>query len=246
MFEEWKKIKKREIQWGSILVLVLMVWVCGSSTWEALHSIVASKMSTEIEESEVTIIIDPGHGSDDPGKVGIGGTLEKELNLEIGLKVSALLEDRGYEVIMTREDDTGILEGVDYSATADLAARVELINETNPALVVSIHQNSYTTESVKGPQVFYYTDAQESMLAAQYIQDELWILDTDSHREIKANDTYYLLAYSQAPTVIVECGFLSNASDEEKLNTTEYQEELAKAIVNGIEEYLYEMSIKQV
>ncbi len=240
--------KKNYYQLLIICALVMLVWFYGSTTIEVVKVMVASRQVEELEiveqaeeeEKPPLVIIDPGHGDEDPGKVGVNGALEKDVNLAIGLFANALLVEEGYEVIMTRTDDSGTLDTMEYSATADLMARVDLINESTPDLVVSIHQNSYTQESVKGPQVFYYTGSEEGAKAAQIIQNQLWELDTDSHREIKANDSYYLLANTQPTTVIVECGFLSNANDAEKLIDPVYQEELAKAIVEGVVLYIEE------
>lgn len=187
---------------------------------------------------EVTVIIDPGHGGSDPGKVGINQALEKDINLQIGWKVYDSLTTLGYGVLMTREDDNGMDESGEMSKVEDLEARVTLINDTTPELVVSIHQNSYSSESVSGAQVFYYTNSSEGEVAAQLLQEALLEVDSDNTRQIKDNDTYYLLKRTQVPTVIVECGFLSNASEADKLIEDSYQQEIAEAIVRGIVAYL--------
>lgn len=187
-----------------------------------------------------TIVLDPGHGGDDPGKVGINLALEKDLNLIIANKVADMLTEKGYEVVMTREEDTGVGGESNLSNVEDLADRVELINETNPILCVSIHQNSYEVEEIKGAQVFYYTNSIEGEILAQCVQDALLEIDTDNTRQIKGNDTYYLLCRTQVPTIIVECGFLSNMEEANKLIDDTYQTEIANAIVKGVEAYLQE------
>ena len=117
----------------------------------------------------------------------------------------------------------------------DMKKRVEIINETKPDIAVSIHQNSFTDEAVHGAQTFYYSGSEEGKQYAQVIQNALLKVDESNHREAKANDNYYLLLRTEVPTVIVECGFLSNKEEAEKLSDNQYQEEISKVIVDGIE-----------
>ena len=191
-------------------------------------------VTSEIERVDKQIIvIDPGHGGNDPGKVGVNGALEKDINLQIGNKVKQKLEEQGVSVVMTREDDE-ITEG----KLADMKRRVALIEEVNPIFVVSIHQNSYTDASVRGAQVFYYTESEEGKEAAEIIQQELWEMNPNDTRNVKANSDFYLLKKTSVPTIIVECGFLSNPEEAESLLLNEYQEEISMAICTGIIKYL--------
>lgn len=185
------------------------------------------------KKGQIVIVIDPGHGGEDPGKVGVNEVLEKDLNLVIAKKVQNLLKDTDIKIVMTREDDD-----VPTAKKKDLEQRIELINKTDPNLVVCIHQNSYTSPSIKGAQVFYYTPSKEGKEAASIVQAELRELDATNKRVIKANDTYYMLKYSKPPTIIVECGFLTNPEEAEKLTKEEYQDELAFAICEGIIKWL--------
>lgn len=121
---------------------------------------------------------------------------------------------------------------------ADMKKRVALINETKPDIAVSIHQNSYHEESIKGAQVFYYTHSKEGERAATVMQEALKALDTNNKRQAKENSTYYMLKRTEVPTVIVECGFLSNAQEAEKLKNEEYQDKVAEAICAGIIKWL--------
>ena len=116
--------------------------------------------------------------------------------------------------------------------------RVKLINDTAPDLAVSIHQNSYSGEEVHGAQVFYYTHSADGEKLAEIMQKALLSVDRDNHRKAKADSTYYLLRRTEVPTIIVECGFLSNYEEAEKLVDEKYQKQLAKAIVKGIESCL--------
>ena len=196
-------------------------------------------ISEEITVEETVVIVDAGHGGSDPGKVGVGEILEKDINLQIAKKVEKLLKKKKVKVIMTREED-GMIAGEESAGTkaADMKARVTLINEQTPALAVSIHQNSYPQASVCGAQVFYYADSEEGERAAQIMQKALLSFDEDNTRQVKANDTYYLLRRTKVPTIIVECGFLTNPEEAQKLCDETYQQEVAKAICEGILQYL--------
>ncbi len=198
-----------------------------------LSEIVEDVSSKNLKKDEVVIVIDPGHGGEDPGKVGVNEALEKDINLKIAEKLRVLLEDEGIQIVMTREDDF-----VPESKKEDLQKRVELIHEVNPDIVVCVHQNSFTDQTVAGPQVFYHGDSETSKRIAQTLQEELWLVDEENKREIKGNESYFMLSETKVPTVIVECGFLSNANDAEKLITEEYQEQIAQAICTGITKWL--------
>ena len=192
--------------------------------------------SDTIEIEERTVILDAGHGGSDPGKVGINNALEKEINLEISKKVKALLEAKEIKVIMPRENDEMLCEETaDNKKREDMKRRTEMINEIRPFLVVSIHQNSFSDASVSGAQVFYYSGSEESEKMAVLMQNALREVDEQNQREAKANDSYYLLKKTKVPTLIVECGFLSNPEEAEKLVTDEYQDAISNAIVKGIE-----------
>ena len=188
------------------------------------------------------VVLDAGHGGNDPGKVGVNGALEKDLNLEIMLLVKQYLEADDIRVVVTRDSDTGLYDaGASNKKVQDMKRRIALIEETAPVLTVSIHQNSYPEEYVHGAQVFYYTGSEEGRRLAEKIQERLVAkVDPDNKRPIKANDSYYLLKKTSSTIVIVECGFLSNYEEAEKLCTREYQEMLAWEIHLGIIRYLNE------
>lgn len=179
---------------------------------------------------EPVIVIDSGHGGADPGKIGINNALEKEINLQIAQKIQNLLEEKNIKVMMTRESE----KGLGASKVEDLKARVELINRTKPVLTVSIHQNSYPDQSIHGAQVFYYTHSKEGENAARTIQESLREMDPGNSRQVKANDTYYMLKKTEVPVVIVECGFLSNPGEADQLCDDGYQKKIAEAVTKGI------------
>ncbi len=128
------------------------------------------------------------------------------------------------------DDDGFYNESKSNKKIADMKKRVALINETKPDIAVSIHQNSYHEESIKGAQVFYYTHSKEGERAATVMQEALKALDTNNKRQAKENSTYYMLKRTEVPTIIVECGFLSNAQEAEKLKNEEYQDQGGKTI----------------
>lgn len=204
---------------------------------EAAKSTVSENV---VQKSNHCVVIDAGHGGDDPGKVGVGNVLEKDINLEIALKLKEFLEDEGIEVVLTREDGDGLYDAdASNKKVQDMKRRIELIDETEPDLAVSIHQNSYPEEYVHGAQVFYYNGSKPGEELAGLIQAELIEkADPENKRVIKANDSYYLLKKTNVPIVIVECGFLSNYAETEKLCDSEYQDRVAWAIHIGILQYL--------
>lgn len=199
-----------------------------------------AKLVENINGEKKTVVVDPGHGGMDPGKIGINDVEEKEINLEISLMLRDKLEKQEIQVVMTRETDQGLYdEDSSNKKVQDLQRRVELIHEEQPVCVVSIHQNSYPDASVKGAQVFYYEDSTEGKKLAEELQNALIAqVDPENHRQAKGNTTYYLLERTDVPLVICECGFLSNPEEAELLTDQAYQETLTDAIVSGILEYL--------
>lgn len=231
---------KRHLEWiMAIFILAGSFYIgrLGAQMME-MHGRITQAVSGEVKEYR--IVVDAGHGGFDSGKVGIGNILEKEINLAIARKVQENLEAAGIEVVMTRESDQGLYdENEENKKQQDMKKRCEMINESGADLAVSIHQNSYTEEYVCGPQVFYYETSQKGKELAQILQETLnEKLDIARPREIKADNTYYILKRTQIPTVIAECGFLSNTEEAEKLTSEEYQEQVAEAVCEGILQYL--------
>lgn len=222
-------------------LLVASMFVVGR---EAAQSVVGGSISESSNSSDASeercVVIDAGHGGKDPGKVGINNALEKDINLQIALLVKQYLEANGVRVVMTRETDEGLYdEDASNKKVQDMKRRIELIESVEPLLTVSIHQNSYPEEYVHGAQVFYYNGSRSGQQLAEYIQNQmLEKADPNNTRQVKPNDSYYLLKKTGVPIVIVECGFLSNSDEAEKLCTEAYQERVAWAIHLGILQYL--------
>ena len=185
------------------------------------------------------IVIDIGHGGNDPGKVGINSGLEKDINLAVGLCLKEYLSAAGYRVTLTRETDVSLADtDASNQKLSDFHNRTRFINDQAPSAVISIHQNSYPQETVKGTQVFH-SGSTESAYLASCIQEQCRrILDPDNHRQIKKNTDYYLFRHVTSPIVIVECGFLSNYKEANLLITEDYQQKIAWAISMGTIQFL--------
>ena len=217
--------------WMGILVLACTILLFTGGVKNVLPA------SGSVEKK--VILIDAGHGGDDPGKIGINQAKEKDINLAIAKKLKVCLEKAGFEVVMTREADESV-KGPEQGnkKSTDMRNRCAKIRETKPAMAVSIHQNSYQSPEVKGAQVFYYKHSAEGKKLAQILQKSLKEnLDTENKRQEKEDSTYYMLLHTGAPTVIAECGFLSNPQEAALLNTAEYRQKVAEALCKGILEY---------
>ncbi|MFV0343858.1 MAG: N-acetylmuramoyl-L-alanine amidase CwlD [Anaerocolumna sp.] len=188
---------------------------------------------------ELLVVIDPGHGGFDPGKIGVNKVLEKDINLSISFKVKELLEQDNIKVIMTREDDNGLYHANDRNKkSVDMRKRVTIINESKASIAVSIHQNSFSQESSRGAQVFYHQNSDKGKILAEIIQEQLKeTLQDGNHRIAKSNGSYYMLRNTTCPLVIVECGFLSNWREAKLLNDDQYQQKVALGIYTGILQY---------
>ena len=188
-----------------------------------------------------TVIIDAGHGGEDPGAIGSDGTLEKELNLNIALLVGEELISRGYNVLYTRTEDK-MLYSPDQNIKglrkiSDLKNRVKLANETENALLISIHMNSFGT-TASGPQIFC-SDKEGSEVLAKELNTALKEkLNLSRSRPIKSQKGIYLLENAECDAVLIECGFLSNPEECKKPSEKDYQKQLSFAIVCGIINYV--------
>ena len=190
------------------------------------------------------IIIDAGHGGADGGAVASDGTQEQYLNLDIALKINKYLSDLGYETVLTRTDDNSIHDAdadtIRQQKVSDIHNRLSIIESHPESVFVSVHMNYFTESKYSGAQVFYSPNNPDSEKLAQYIQSSVVTsLQADNTRQIKQSDSsIYLLYHSSVPSVMVECGFLSNAEETEKLKNDNYRTQMAEAICEGIINYL--------
>lgn len=224
-------MKKRVMEMMMAVLLLISVFFLSKE---------AAVVSNETSGKEKVIVIDAGHGGADPGMIGIGGLEEKGINLAVSMKLKEALENQGFTVVMTRQEDKGLYEeGTRNKKVQDMQNRIEIMEKAKPILAVSIHQNSYTEESVKGPQVFYYETSAEGQKLAVNIQSALNTeLSTERPRKEKGNTSYFLLKKSPCVLNIVECGFLTNKKEAELLQTEEYQQKIVEAVVKGIVQYM--------
>ena len=184
------------------------------------------------------VVIDAGHGGVDPGAVGKGKVLEKDVALAVSKRLQALAQQSGAKTIMVREDDRdlGTSQGLLKRKREDLAQRIQLALDTQAEVYISIHANSFPDAKLTGAQTFYHSYSPEGKLLAQSIQQELNSM-TNGKRVVKGNQDIYVLKKAHQAAVTVELGFLSNLEEEQLLTTPEYQEKLAIAIYQGISVY---------
>ena len=182
------------------------------------------------------IVLDAGHGGWDPGMVA-GKVEEKHINLSIMQKLQTFLEQGGATVIITRVDDSDLAR----NKSGDMNARRLIANTSHADIFVSIHQNAYDSSSVKGAQVFFFNESDNSQKLATYVQARIKeFVDSGNKFKPKANSNYYVLKQTQMPAVLVECGFLTNYAERQKLTNEDYQEKMAWGIYLGIVDYFNE------
>ena len=191
-----------------------------------------------------TVIVDAGHGGEDGGAVAVNGALEKDINLAIALELEKNLKQNNFDVIMIRSSDVSVgdqsLSTIAERKRSDTKSRLRTVEETGECLLISIHQNHFSEGKYSGAQIFYSGNRPESAELAECIRQNIVDnLQPENKRENKqADGNIYLLKNCQVPAVLVECGFLSNKAETEKLCTESYQKEMAAAIYNGLIDYL--------
>ncbi len=205
-----------------ILVLLLLIVFFTSNIYAARE-----------KTMKKIIFLDSGHGSQDGG-CSRDGILEKDLNLAISFKIKEALEMNGYQVLMTRYDDTPLTNP--YHKKEDTLKRVQMINESDAELFISIHMNHFFDSKYYGAQVFYFDSNKHNILIAKYLQEEL-INKTNTKRNIKSINTLLLLKKVNKPGCLLECGFLSNDLEFSLLQTERYQKLLAECVLNAINNY---------
>lgn len=219
----------------STLFIILMCVILILS----LSAVFFATKETSSPKGSFTVVIDAGHGGIDGGCVGkMTGVYESDLNLEYAKILACHLENMGISSVLTRRDSNGLYEeGVSNRKKSDMKKRKEIIENASPMLVVSIHMNSYTRDSSRGAQAFYKKGNEEGGKLCSDIQDELHsMLDYASSQE-KVGD-YYIVNCTDIPSVLIECGFLSNREEEALLMSKDYKEKVCYAITCGIIKYL--------
>jgi len=231
-------IKKKYILLALSILLILLISITSFIKYQRY------KEASALPTLSKVIIIDPGHGGIDGGMVGRNtGVYESHINLEISLKLRRLLEESGSLVLMTRDKDEGLYsdEGtIRQKKNEDLRNRKKLFDESNADIVLSIHANSFPESKYFGAQTFYPKGCEKSKLLAELIQEELKrVLNNGNTRMAQEKDDVYILQNTKVPTVIVECGFLSNEKEERDLQNPLYQEKIAWSIYVGVLRYFH-------
>lgn len=187
-------------------------------------------------QTKKTVIIDPGHGGIDVGTVGIDGSLEKNINLSISLDLYDFLMVSGINTVLTRDGDYEMYRAGEQRTKSDLYNRMDYINSVPDSILISIHQNHFENEAEWGTQVWYSPNDEISpTLADKILQSVKKNIQPENKRENKVSDnSYYILYKAQKPSVMVECGFVSNENENKRLQDKEYQRDMAYSILVGI------------
>lgn len=224
----------------SVLICIVLC-LCAVIGYDVINNYKAASLSID---AKPTVIIDAGHGGEDGGTVSESGIVEKDINLKIALKAYAFFTENGYKTVMIRKEDKLIYdEGsntVRSKKSSDLHNRLKIVNDTENAILLSIHQNHYSESKYYGAQVFYSGNNPQSEVLARCIQEYIIsALQPQNKRQIKKSGSeIYLLNNAKAPAVMVECGFLSNHTEAELLNTSEYQSKIAECIFKATDQYI--------
>lgn len=224
-------------------VTLICVFLFGGLLYTAVSEPETLPVQTQPRQELPVVVIDAGHGGEDSGAVA-NGVLEKDINLDIALRLRDMLRVCGFEVVMTRDTDVSIYDsssaGIRSKKQSDLKNRAAIINKSGNQILVSIHQNKFEQEKYSGAQVFYSTNDPGSEKLAEAIRQSVrGLLQPDNQRELKpAGDGIYLLREAEIPAVIVECGFLSNREEAGKLSREDYRRQMAFAICCGVMNYL--------
>lgn len=207
--------------------------------FNAFEKVADEAVSAEISEKELIVVIDAGHGGEDSGAVA-NSVLEKDINLEIALKLRDMLKASGIEVKMIRESDVSIYDTASGTIrerkVSDLKNRVKILNNNKKNILVSIHQNKFEQSKYSGAQMFYSANNDKSQILAENIRKSITGL-IQPEKLKKGGSDIYLLNKATVPAVIVECGFISNEEEAKNLSNEEYQSKMAFAIYCGILEY---------
>ncbi len=231
-------IKRRNI----IIVSVLLITAI---TFAVCFGALSSLKIGEATSSGLKVVLDAGHGGVDPGVVGrTSGVKESDINLRIVKKTESLLLSAGISVVLTRSSEAGLYGlATKNLKRKDMEKRKKIIENANPDIVVSVHLNSYSSSSRRGAQVFYKDKCESSIKLANSMQNSFNNMENATRECLYLKGDYYILSCTEIPSIICECGFLSNREDEALLLTDEYQSEVAYAIFKGIINYFADSTL---
>lgn len=231
------KINKRSFKLTlSMIGCFVLLAICARITERALPT------AAEVSDKPV-IVLDAGHGGMDSGAVGVTGVLEKDVNLSIVLTLRDMFEMSGFNVVLTRNEDISIYDpgitGIRNQKLNDMDNRLKIIQTYPDSIFLCIHQNNFTDPQYFGGQMFYNNNNPNNRTLAQIMQNRFAILQPGNDREIKlSGEELFLLKSNKNPSLMIECGFLSNPEEEADLSTWEYQQKVAFTILGGVMEYL--------
>lgn len=238
------KNPKRKIIGGVVISVCVLCAAAAGSKADNRKSEDSVTVSALPAEKTPIIVLDAGHGGADGGCSSAEGVPEKGINLNILLKLRDILLLNGYEVEVTRDTDISIhdsgIEGLANQKSSDMDNRLAVFNKYDNALCLSIHQNQFTQPQYRGAQMFYSATNPASEALARSLQGSFrTLLQPDNDREIKqCGKELFLCYFSENPTVMAECGFLSNPDEAAMLNTDEYQTKIALTLFSGISSYI--------
>lgn len=225
---------------GMALVYVAVVGFFLAAAWAGSRTVTVMARREPVER-ENTIVIDAGHGGEDGGAVSCTGVMEKQINLEIALELNDLFHLMGHKTRMIRTDDRSVYTTGDTIArrkVSDLKERVRMVEETEDAILVSIHQNLFPDARYSGAQVFY-SQAGDGQGLAEVLQSAFrQTINPGSNRELKKATNVYLMEHISCTGILVECGFLSNPEEEAQLRTKEYQQKICIVIASTLANHL--------
>lgn len=213
----------------------LLIAVCINISYK-IDDVMVKTVGINNIQTRKTVIIDPGHGGIDVGTVGIDGSLEKNINLSISLDLYDFLMVSGINTVLTRDGDYEMYRAGEQRTKSDLYNRMDYINSVPDSILISIHQNHFENEAEWGTQVWYSPNDEISpTLADKILQSVKKNIQPENKRENKVSDnSYYILYKAQKPSVMVECGFVSNENENKRLQDKEYQRDMAYSILVGI------------
>lgn len=215
-----------------VLIAVILAELCLTA-----YLCISNYNSNKTSIVDFTVVIDAGHGGIDGG-VCVDGVKEADLNLQYAKTLASIFENSGFNVVLTRNNNQG-LYGLPTNGfkARDMKARKEIITKSQPNIVISIHMNKFSASYRSGPQVFYQQGQKDGKLLADNLQKVFNDYTGNKHEAIQGD--YYMCREVSCPSVIVECGFLSNAQDCQQLQTEDYRNALCNQIFSGVMLYLY-------
>ena len=213
----------------------LLIAVCINISYK-IDDVMVKTVGINTVKTKKTVIIDPGHGGIDVGTVGIDGSLEKNINLSISLDLYDYLMVSGINTVLTRDGDYEVYRAGEKRTKSDLYNRMDFINSVPNSILISIHQNHFENEAEWGTQVWFSPNDEISpTLADKILRSVKKNIQPENKRENKVSDnSYYILYKAQKPSVMVECGFVSNENENKRLQDKEYQRDMAYSILVGI------------